>query len=141
MVPGFNHDVPHLGKAYHVQTEDLGVGNPHVVTHVFLGGSVVGTRRTSYAHMVGAPDLTTSVKEIMKEQHKQVVRNLLAGAYEPPASGAPICEASAMLEPPPIIPPPPIMPPPPKSWFPSHAPPSPPSRPLRRPPPIMPPPP
>ena len=82
MVPGFNHNVKCRGKAYHVQTEDLGLDNPCIVTHLFAGGNVVATVRKGYAELVGKDDLGRSVRALMEEQHKQVLRNLVAGAYD-----------------------------------------------------------
>jgi cation transport regulator ChaB len=82
MVPGFNHNVRRRGKAYHVQTEDLGLANPVLVTHLFSGGDVVATCRSSYADLAGAEDRDRRVRERMEEQHKQVLRNLVNGAYD-----------------------------------------------------------
>ena len=45
---GFNHNVRHLGRVYHVQTEDSGVGNPHLFTHLFFGGTILATKRVDY---------------------------------------------------------------------------------------------
>ena len=52
MVQGFNINILHKGKMYHVQTEDSGVKNPHVITHIFVGGNIVSSRKTSYADIV-----------------------------------------------------------------------------------------
>ena len=41
-VTGFNHNIKHKGKLYHVQTEDSGVNNPHIITHLFVGGNIAG---------------------------------------------------------------------------------------------------
>ncbi len=40
-VTGFNHNIKHKGKVYHVQTEDSGVNNPHIITHLFVGGNIL----------------------------------------------------------------------------------------------------
>ncbi len=82
MVVGFNHNIKHRGRTYHVQTEDSGLENPHVVTHLFVGGNVVASKRTSYADIVGADNLPRVVRELMEEQHKEMLRNLVDGAYD-----------------------------------------------------------
>ena len=82
MVPGFNHNVKHLGKVYHVQTEDSGVANPHIITHLFVGGNILATKKTSYADIVQANNLHDVVKELMQEQHKAMLRNLINGVYD-----------------------------------------------------------
>jgi hypothetical protein len=82
MLAGFNHNVKHKGKLYHVQTEDSGVGNPHVITHLFVGGNILASKRTSYADIVGAGNLPVVVRDIMEEQHKEMLRNLVNGIYD-----------------------------------------------------------
>jgi hypothetical protein len=82
MVTGFNHNVKHLGKVYHVQTEDSGLGNPHIITHLFVGGNILASKKTSYADIVGAENLLQVVRELMEEQHKEMLRNLVNGVYD-----------------------------------------------------------
>jgi hypothetical protein len=82
MVPGFNHNVKHRGTAYHVQTEDSGLGNPHVITHLFVGGNIIASKKTSYADVVGVKNLPQLVRELMEEQHKDMLRNLVNGVYD-----------------------------------------------------------
>ena len=35
---GYNTNVRHKGKLYHIQTEDSGVNRPHIITHLFADG-------------------------------------------------------------------------------------------------------
>ena len=47
---GYNTNVRHLGKLYHIQTEDSGVRHPHVITHLFAdGGRIIASKKTTYA--------------------------------------------------------------------------------------------
>jgi hypothetical protein len=82
MVPGFNHNVRHAGKPYHVQTEDSGVASPRITTHLFVGGNIIASKTTSYAHLVGTDDLAKVVRGLMEEQHKAMLRELVRGAYD-----------------------------------------------------------
>lgn len=82
MVTGFNHNIKHKGKMYHIQTEDSGLENPHIITHLFVGGNILATKKTSYADIVGAENLTDVVREVMEEQHKEMLRNLINGVYD-----------------------------------------------------------
>jgi len=82
MLPGFNHNIKHNGRIYHVQTEDSGVSNPHIITHLFVGGNILATKKTSYADIVNADNLTVVVRELMEEQHKAMLRNLVNGVYD-----------------------------------------------------------
>ncbi len=86
MVQGFNHNIKHKGKLYHIQTEDSGRDNPHIITHVFVGGNILATKKTSYADIVKADRLEQIVRELMEEQHKGVLRNLINGVYDDPAA-------------------------------------------------------
>jgi len=81
-VTGFNHNIKHKGKAYHVQTEDSGVSTPHIITHLFVGGNILATKKTSYADILGASDLPELVRQLMEEQHKEMLRNLVSGTYD-----------------------------------------------------------
>ncbi len=82
MVTGFNHNIKHREKMYHIQTEDSGLGNPHIITHLFVGGNILASKKTSYADIVGADNLTVVVRELMEEQHKEMLRNLVNGVYD-----------------------------------------------------------
>jgi hypothetical protein len=82
MVVGFNHNIKHKGKAYHIQTEDSGLENPHIITHLFVGGNILASKKTSYADIVGAENLAQVVRELMEEQHKEMLRNLINGVYD-----------------------------------------------------------
>ena len=51
MITGYNTDVKHKSRVFHVQTEDKGAGNPCVESLVYVGGEILATRRMSYAEM------------------------------------------------------------------------------------------
>lgn len=70
---GYNTNVRHRGKLYHIQTEDSGVSHPHVITHLFAdGGRIIASRKTSYAQYVGSEDLPNIVRKLMQQQHKGI---------------------------------------------------------------------
>jgi hypothetical protein len=81
-VTGFNHNIKHKGKIYHVQTEDSGVNNPHIITHLFVGGNILATKKNSYADLAQTPNISELVREMMEEQHKEMLRNLVNGVYD-----------------------------------------------------------
>lgn len=88
---GYNTNVRHKGKLYHIQTEDSGVSHPHVITHLFAdGGRIIASRKTGYAEHLGAKELPSIVKRLMQEQHKAMFIELRDCVYDsepPPASG------------------------------------------------------
>ncbi|MDF1565137.1 MAG: hypothetical protein P1V51_19020, partial [Deltaproteobacteria bacterium] len=82
MVTGFNHNIKHKGQIFHVQTEDSGVDNPHIITHLFVGGNILASKKSSYADIVHADNLESAVRTMMEEQHKDMLRSLISGAYD-----------------------------------------------------------
>jgi hypothetical protein len=82
-VLGYNTNVRHKGKLYHIQTEDSGIDHPHVITHLFAdGGRIVASKKTSYAERVGSDGLQEQVKKLMQAQHKQMFIALRDGVYD-----------------------------------------------------------
>lgn len=82
MVVGFNHNVVYKGETFHIQTEDSGVNNPHIITLLYRGGNIFGSKKTSYADIVKMDNLEQVVEELMKEQHKEMMRRLKAGEFD-----------------------------------------------------------
>jgi hypothetical protein len=81
---GFNNNVRHRGRIFHIQTEDSGVKFPRIVTHLFAdGGRIVKTTRTDYSEHIEKPDMATVVRGMMKEQHKGMFAALRAGDMDP----------------------------------------------------------
>ncbi len=81
MLTGFNTDFRYKGTVYHVQTEDNGTSNPVIVTLLYKGGAILAARKTSYADILKFDKLEKVVREIMEEQHKQVIKDLVAGKF------------------------------------------------------------
>ncbi len=77
-VLGYNHNFRHRGLVFHVQTEDSGVDNPHLFTHVFHGGVIVSSRKSNYDASFDERD----VKKLMKSQHRAMVRGLKDGEFD-----------------------------------------------------------
>lgn len=105
MVPGFNTDFKYRGETYHIQTEDNGVANPVVVTLLYHKGAILASRRTSYRELAGKPGFEPELMALMKNQHKDLMRSLLAGAFDkggsapavPGASGEHPADAAAAV--------------------------------------------
>src|SRR5436190_16586515 len=80
---GYNTNVRHKTKLYHIQTEDSGVNHPHVITHLFAdGGRIIASRKTAYAEHLGSKDLQGIVKKLMQEQHKGMFIELRDCVYD-----------------------------------------------------------
>lgn len=80
-VVGFNHNVQYGPRVYHVQTEDSGLPHAHYITHLFVGGNIVASMKTSYAERVPEPDLQRLVRGLMEGQHKAMLKRLVSGEF------------------------------------------------------------
>jgi len=89
MLIGYNTNVPYKGTIYHVQTEDSGLKSPVIITLLYLKGTILASKKTNYSNLVDSLDYKEKVREIMKEQHKAMLRELIAGKHTQaePASG------------------------------------------------------
>jgi hypothetical protein len=83
MITGFNTDVDHADRVFHVQTEDKGLDNPTVESLIYCGGEIIDTRRTSYAALVEREDFSEdAVLERMETQHQKMIREILNGRFD-----------------------------------------------------------
>lgn len=118
MVVGFNHNFRYKGELFHVQTEDSGLKSPHIITLLYRGGTILASRKTSYADITKIDRLEQVVEELMKEQHRDMLRRLKAGEFDEiiagrrpvaaladtPRTAAPV-PAAAVSAPPSAVPP------------------------------------
>ena len=80
---GYNNNVRHKNRVFHIQTEDSGVKHPHIITHLFMdGGRILKSVKRSYAEHVGADGMQDVVKLMMKEQHKAMFIALRDGQFD-----------------------------------------------------------
>jgi len=79
---GYNHNIRYLNRIYHVQTEDSGLDNPHIFTHVFLEGQIISSSRTEYGDIVDEPDNEKKVRKLMQDQHKTLMKQLRRGEFD-----------------------------------------------------------
>ena len=117
MLTGYNTDFKFDGKVYHCQTEDGGVNSPFSTSLMYHQGAILASRKTSYADILRADCLEDVVRELMMEQHKQMIRDLMQNKLQvnvnaPPQEG-PAPKAAAPARPAPEVkkaPPPPPKP-------------------------------
>jgi len=80
---GYNNNVRHKNRLFHLQTEDSGVNHPHIITHLFMdGGRILKSVKKSYAEHVGVDGMSEIVKQMMKEQHKAMFIALRDGQFD-----------------------------------------------------------
>jgi hypothetical protein len=81
-VVGFNHNVKYGPRVYHVQTEDSGLPHAHYITHLFVGGNIVASIKSSYLEKRSSPDLPKVVRGLMEQQHKAMLKRLISGEFD-----------------------------------------------------------
>lgn len=79
---GYNTNVKHDEVVFHIQTEDSGVGHPHVITHLFTEGTILSSKKTSYSHLLEEENFEEGVRQLMKEQHKAMFIELRDGVHD-----------------------------------------------------------
>ena len=83
MLVGYNTNISYKGTVYHVQTEDSGLRNPHIITLLYIKGTILARKKVSYESIASEPDFQDKVREMMKEQHKAMIRELISGKHTP----------------------------------------------------------
>ncbi|MCA9696084.1 MAG: hypothetical protein KC431_01080 [Myxococcales bacterium] len=79
---GYNHNIPHRGRLYHVQTEDSGVAKAHIFTHCFYDGTIIASNKVSYDPEAEVEELDQYIIGLMQESHKSMIRQLRRGDYD-----------------------------------------------------------
>lgn len=82
MLSGFNTNIRHREVLFHVQSEDSGLSHPHIITHLYHGGTILASEKSSYAERLDEQDLPLVVKELMEVQHKAVLKRLVGGEFD-----------------------------------------------------------
>ncbi len=82
MVQGFNHNILYRGVVFHIQTEDSGLKNPHITTLLYRSGTIIASKKTDYSDIITSEMLEKVVEDLMKEQHKDMLRRLKAGEFD-----------------------------------------------------------
>jgi hypothetical protein len=89
MLTGYNTDFKFDGKIYHCQTEDGGINSPFITSLMYHQGAILASRKTSYEDIIKADCLDDVVRELMMEQHKQMIRDLMQGKLQVNANAQP----------------------------------------------------
>ncbi|HEX8620004.1 MAG TPA: hypothetical protein VF911_20655 [Thermoanaerobaculia bacterium] len=85
MITGFNTDIKHNEKVYHVQTEDKGVGNPYIESLVYVGGEILASKKTSYAEQLKTGIDDKWIGGLMEQQHRTMIAAIKRGRFDQPA--------------------------------------------------------
>jgi hypothetical protein len=83
MITGYNTDVRHGNRVFHVQTEDKGMSNPRIETLIYVGGEILDSFRSSYEDLLtSSPVSESTIQSRMDEQHRAIIRDIKNGKYD-----------------------------------------------------------
>ncbi|NOY23326.1 MAG: hypothetical protein GXO70_07435 [Acidobacteria bacterium] len=82
MITGFNTDVKHGGRLFHVQTEDKGQSNPKIESLIYVGGQILDSIRFDYSEKIVDGFDEALITQLMEDQHRRVIRDIKVGKYD-----------------------------------------------------------
>jgi hypothetical protein len=98
---GFNNNIKFRDTVFHVQTEDSGLDQPHIITHLFAdGGRVIKSHKRLYTEHTTRTDVAEYVRGLMKAQHLEMVMALRDGRFDGVIAGREVGGVSVLTEPP-----------------------------------------
>jgi hypothetical protein len=82
LITGFNTDIKHGDRVFHVQTEDKGAENPFVESLVYVGGEIIASRKTPYAESVRNGGGQAAIQKMMEMQHRKMIAAVQRGRFD-----------------------------------------------------------
>ena len=79
MITGFNTDIEHDGVVYHVQTEDKGLDSPIILSLVYVGGTILASKRSPYGDLIEQGFSDELLAERLKRQHRLICAAINSG--------------------------------------------------------------
>jgi hypothetical protein len=83
LITGYNTDVEHNERIYHVQTEDKGIGNPMIESLIYLGGEILASHRSSYEDLLPTGPDPKALSARLEAQHQRMILNVRQGRHDP----------------------------------------------------------
>ena len=82
MITGFNTDIKHNDKVYHIQTEDKGLQNPYIESLIYVGGEILASKKTSYADQAKTGVDEKWIGGLMEQQHRTMIAAIKRGRFD-----------------------------------------------------------
>ncbi|HKG59451.1 MAG TPA: hypothetical protein VKB05_06685 [Pyrinomonadaceae bacterium] len=82
MITGFNTDIEHDGVVYHVQTEDKGLDSPIILSLVYVGGTILASKRAPYGDLIASGFSDEVLSERLKRQHRLICAAINSGRID-----------------------------------------------------------
>lgn len=81
MLTGFNNNIVYKNETFHIQTEDGGPKHPVITTLIYYKGAIVASKKSNYEHILNEENVDKTVKQLMENQHKTMIKALLGGKF------------------------------------------------------------
>jgi len=82
VITGFNTDIEHDGVIYHVQTEDKGLDSPIILSLVYVGGTILASKRSPYEDLIATGFSDEVLAERLKRQHRLICAAINSGRID-----------------------------------------------------------
>jgi hypothetical protein len=79
---GYNTTITRNGIDFHVQTQDKGRTANYVESTVYKSGRVLSSKKTFYTSLLDHPDLQGKIKQVIKEQHNTLLKEISDGKFD-----------------------------------------------------------
>jgi hypothetical protein len=84
VITGYNTDVKHRDRVFHIQTEDRGELHPYIESFVYFGGEILGGKRTPYEESLRQGGDERALRELMEQQHRTMIAAIRDGSFDAP---------------------------------------------------------
>jgi hypothetical protein len=111
VITGFNTDIKHNEKVYHIQTEDKGLQNPYIESLVYVGGEILASKKTSYAEQAKAGVDEKWIGNLMEQQHRTMIAAIKRGRLDATGDTSRTSRPTMSTPLPVVVPPPADLPP------------------------------
>jgi hypothetical protein len=95
VITGFNTDIKHNDKVYHIQTEDKGLANPYIESLVYVGGEILASKKTSYAEQLKNGVDEKWISGLMEQQHRTMIAAIKRGRLDQPGDATKVTTRGA----------------------------------------------
>jgi thiamine biosynthesis protein ThiS len=82
VITGYNTDVKHRDRVFHIQTEDRGELHPYIESFVYVGGEILGGKRTPYEDSLRNGGDDRVLRELMEQQHRNLIAAIRSGSFD-----------------------------------------------------------
>src|SRR5260370_3371992 len=73
---GFNENVSHEGRIFHVQTEVLWGAEPVIETIIYCGGRIFFSKKSRRSELTSQPEEVVGTRELASKQHRIAIAGI-----------------------------------------------------------------